>query len=79
MSAFYNHGIQGGAIHALPFVFCSKWLIITMFITGMDAGIMPDILKVSGIETNHEGKINDICKFIPAWFFHTKVIDKYLS
>jgi hypothetical protein len=27
------------------------------------------------IEQEHEGRINNIGKFIPAWFFHTKVID----
>jgi hypothetical protein len=77
MSAIYNHSVQGGAIHALPFMIfgCNNKVQIIAFATGMIFGAIPDILKWRNIEPEHEGKINDIGKFIPAWYAHTKVID----
>ena len=75
MSAFYNHTVQGGAIHVTLFLFCNSKVQIIAFATGMIFGALPDILKWRNIEPEHEGKINDIGKFIPAWGFHTKIID----
>jgi hypothetical protein len=75
VSAIYNHTIQGGAIHATLFLFCSSKVQVIAFATGMIFGALPDILKWRNIEPEHEGKINDIAKFIPAWGFHTKIID----
>ena len=78
MSAFYNHAVQGGAIHALPFMFINNRTIqLVAFVSGFVFGIMPDVLKILGIEVNHKGKLNSFFKYVPAWGFHTELIDYF--
>ena len=94
MSAIYNHSIQGGAIHATLFLFCSSKVQVIAFVSGMIFGAIPDLLKGGAMDYNffgkiikvrfwdaswgvsaHEGKLDKWFGWIPAWGFHTKIID----
>src|SRR5574343_285257 len=81
MSAFWNHSSQGAIVHGLPFMFCSNKVQVIAMSTGFIFGALPDMLKAISPklgESTHTGKINKYLWWIPAWGFHTRLIDRLL-
>jgi hypothetical protein len=69
-----NHAAQGFIVHYLIGSLFGPTMAIIFGIIGALFGAAPDLLDVikQGLyESTHRGKLNRICKWVPAWGLHT--------